>query len=190
MQVIKRNHGPARGRQFTDQLRQTLNQLRRINRLGRRHNIQHTLVSDLIGPRSLSLQISKRLARRNLVTPRAKRLRLSQPTKLSVDPDKHLLKNVFREMFVADQADDVTKERLLHALEELVQGLAAPGLRLQHPPAFLLRCCLNGHSTIMTRESGTRFGSGEKKRRGGRRRGERETRRRGERRYEQRSRIA
>jgi hypothetical protein len=27
----------------------------------------------------------------------------------------------------------------------------AAGLRLQHPPALPLRCCLNGHALIMTR---------------------------------------
>src|SRR5689334_25170712 len=103
--------------------------------------------------------MSKGLSRRNLITPRAKRLRLSQPAQLSIDSDEHLLQNVFREMLVRHDADDVAKERLLHALEQLVQRLAASGLCLQHPPAFAFRCCLAGHSTIMTRETLTRFGS-------------------------------
>src|SRR5262245_26716224 len=121
MQVVERDHGPTRGRQITHQFRKTANQLRRVNRLGQRHNIQNSFIPDLIGPQSLSLQISKRLAGGDLITPRPKRLRLAQPSQLSIDSDKHLLQNVFREMFVNYQADDVTKERLLHALEQLVE---------------------------------------------------------------------
>lgn len=62
--------------------------------------------------------------------PRSKRLRFAQPPELPVDPDKHLLKYVFREVPVLHYGDDVPEQRFLNTLEQLVQGLAAARLCL------------------------------------------------------------
>src|SRR4026209_702287 len=60
-------------------------------------------------------------------------------------------------MLVAHQTRNVAKQRILNALEELVQSLVATGLSLQYPPALALRCCAIGHSPIMTRGMRIRF---------------------------------
>src|SRR5262249_43311079 len=52
---------------------------------------------------------------------------------------------VFSLVLVSHEAADVTKQRFLNTLEELVQSLVAAGLCLQHPPAFPLRRLI-GHA--------------------------------------------
>src|SRR4029079_16480410 len=145
---VKQDHDcTTRRRQIPDELRQTLNQLTWKLALGIvcGQRGQRRFIADLVAPTPFTIQISKRLTRRDLIGPGTERLRLSQPAQFPVNANEDFLKDVFSLVLVSDEADDVAKQRFLNTLEELVQSLVAAGLCLQHPPAFPLRRLI-GHA--------------------------------------------
>src|SRR5215510_2012498 len=73
----------------------------------------------------------------NAICPRTKQLRLAQPAQFTVDEEKYLLQNVFGKRPPADQARDVTIERLLEEAKQMIERFAVAGLSQQHPADLL-----------------------------------------------------
>src|SRR5262249_40611416 len=109
-----------------------------------------------------AFEVFERFARRDPIDPRAEQLGVAQPADFAIDENEDLLQDVFGRRARADEAENVTIERLLQHPEETVERLAVSGLSAQREPGLLFAAFHLRPPLVKRRDRSRMFGSTEK----------------------------